>query len=150
MKKAILAMAALILMIQLIPIRPSNPPERSPLAITGDAGEILTRSCFDCHSNKTRWPWYSRIAPVSWWVIDHVEEGREHLNFSDWGLLSEEDRAEALEEIVEEVEEREMPLPSYLPMHPEAELSASDIAALRAWATEQSGHATHEPEEHHE
>jgi hypothetical protein len=95
---------------------------------------ILERSCYDCHSNRTRWPWYSRVAPVSWFVARHVAEGREHLNFTEWDRMSPEDQAKAMEEIGETVTEGEMPLASYLLAHPEAALSEQDQTLLRQWA----------------
>ncbi|MCB0126541.1 MAG: heme-binding domain-containing protein, partial [Caldilineaceae bacterium] len=86
---------------------------------------IAQRACYDCHSNETVWPWYSYVAPVSLRVADHVAEGREHLNFSEW------DRAnEGLEEILETINKGEMPLSDYLLMHPEAKLTAEEQRAL--------------------
>src|SRR5215218_4195229 len=78
---------------------------------------ILDRSCNDCHSNKTRWPWYANIAPMSWFVIDHVDEGRDHLNFSEWGNYSPAERKALLGQFCELVTEGWMPLSSYTPLH---------------------------------
>ena len=138
-KKLMGALIAIALLIQLIPVEQSNPPEMAPLTVPDETARILTRACYDCHSNKTKWPWYSRVAPVSWWITDHVNEGREHLNFSNWGLSSAKDQAEYAEEIVEEVEEGKMPMSSYVVGHPEAALSETDIATLRAWAGQFEG-----------
>ena len=139
LKKILGTTIAIALLIQLVPVEQSNPPEMAPLTAPEQVQEILVRSCYDCHSNKTRWPWYSRVAPVSWWVTDHVNEGREHLNFSNWGLSNAEDQAEYAEEIIEEVEEGKMPMPSYVTGHPEAELSETDVATLRAWTAQFAG-----------
>ena len=124
-----------LLAIQFVPVDRSNPPVQLEVQAPIAVREVLERSCFDCHSNRTRWPWYSRIAPVSWLVAHDVEEGREHLNFSEWNRLDESERREAREEVWEEVEEGEMPLWFYVPLHPEARLSPEDRTLLRRWAT---------------
>lgn len=101
--------------------------------MTPEVAAILDRSCRDCHSSKTTWPWYSNVAPVSWWVIDHVNHGRTHLNYSEWGKLKHEDQDKSLREICDEVMDGNMPLPSYLPMHPQARLSEPDKKTLCDW-----------------
>ena len=70
--------------------------------VSPQVASIIDRSCADCHSNKTRWPWYSNVAPVSWFVIDHVDHGRSHLNFSDWGRLNQREAQEMLSAITGE------------------------------------------------
>ena len=116
---------------QLVPVSRTNPPVKAsfegPIAVR----EIFQRSCYDCHSNQTQWPWYSYVAPASWLVADHVEEGREELNFSNWPAY---DDSSMREEIVEETTEGEMPMPSYLLIHRKARLSSEDLAVLREWA----------------
>ena len=97
---------------------------------------MLKTSCFDCHSNNTAYPWYNNIAPVSWMIANHVKEGKEKLNFSNWGLYIPDKQHELLEEIIEVVEEGEMPLSSYLLIHSEAKLSESDKELLKFWATD--------------
>lgn len=128
-------------------IRPdySNPPVNPADDIQQVAGvpaevmTVLRASCYDCHSNETVYPWYSKIAPVSWWVVDHVQEGREKLNFSTFGQLSAGDRAEALEEAGETIQEGEMPLQSYTWMHPAAQLSAANKSLLLNWLQANGG-----------
>ena len=95
---------------------------------------ILKSSCYDCHSNETTYPWYANIAPVKWWVYEHIEHGREHLNFSEWSTISKLDKAEILDDLSSEVTEKEMPLKFYPLMHKEAKLSKSDREALSEWA----------------
>jgi hypothetical protein len=124
---------ALFLALQWVPVDTTNPPITADIEAPGDVKTILQRSCYDCHSNETRWPWYSTIAPFSWLVSHDVEEGREHLNFSEWDQLNTEEQVESMEEVWEEVEEGEMPLWFYLPMHPEARVSPADRAVLRRW-----------------
>ena len=85
---------------------------------------LAKQACFDCHSNETHWPWYSNVAPFSWLLQDHVIEGREELNFSEWGAGKEED------DIAESVMDGEMPTWDYQLMHPEANLSAADRQVL--------------------
>ena len=91
---------------------------------------ILRNACYDCHSNETKFPWYAHVAPVSWWLSDHIQEGREELNFSDWGTYSEKRSDHKLEECIELVEEGEMPLNSYTWTHGNAVLSDTDKSTL--------------------
>ncbi len=94
---------------------------------------ILKRACFDCHSYETKWPWYSNIAPVSWLLGHHVNEGRSYFNFSTWRKLSEKKRRHILEEMADEVEKGEMPIKGYTLMHKEARLSDSERGQLVQW-----------------
>jgi len=91
------------------------------------AASIMKRACYDCHSNNTVWPWYSQVAPVSWLVADDVNEGRAHLNFSEWGLLGPEVSQKRLEAVCKEVKGGEMPLMQYLLIHSEAKLTPEEI-----------------------
>lgn len=120
--------------LQIIPIGSVNSDfafAGNPLVVTNvqwdspQTEAIVRRACYDCHSNETRWPWYSRIAPVSWLVSYDVHGGRDEMNFSDL------ERTDDLSEDIEEVlEEGEMPLPMYLLMHPDANLSEADKRVL--------------------
>jgi hypothetical protein len=96
---------------------------------------LLDRACFDCHSNDTRWPWYSNITPVNFALMNHVNGGRKHLNFSLWGAMRPGTQRGALDEITDEVREGRMPLKSYLLLHPEATLTDDDVMLLSDWAT---------------
>lgn len=127
------ALAVLFVLIQLVPAGRTNPAVTKPLEAPPDVMAILRRSCFDCHSNETVWPWYAYVAPVSWLVVHDTDEGREHLNFSHWGDLSQTKRDSKASEVVEEVEEGEMPLAPYLWMHRDARLSPADVEVLRRW-----------------
>jgi hypothetical protein len=142
--KIALAVVAALLLIQLVPVDRENPPVTSEVAAPEPVRAVLRRSCYDCHSHETRWPWYARVAPVSWLVAHDVHEGREHLNFSTWDRYDAKKRRELREEAWEEVDEGEMPLWFYLPLHPDARLSDADRAALRAWGGDGEGHHDHD------
>jgi len=99
---------------------------------------ILKRSCFDCHSNQTRWPWYSGVAPVSWFVISDVSRGRAKMNFSEWGKYSKNKQSIKLDNICDEISQGDMPLKQYLYIHKDAVLSQQEKDILCSWAKEQS------------
>lgn len=128
------AVLALFLVAQLVPVERSNPPVTQRLEAPPEVDGLLRRACMDCHSNETVWPWYSRVAPVSWLVARDVREGREHLNLSAWDRYDAGEQAEKLEEMAEEVEEGKMPMKIYLPLHPEARLTEQERALLVRWA----------------
>lgn len=115
-------------LIQLVPYgrNHDNPPVLAePQWDSPATRELAVRACYDCHSNETVWPWYSNIAPVSWLVQDHTDEGREKINFSEWGT-----RKQETDELSEVVLEGEMPMKSYLPTHPEARLTDAEKQQL--------------------
>jgi hypothetical protein len=120
--------------IQLVPVERSNPRVESEISAPLPVRAILERACYDCHSHETAWPWYARVAPVSWLLAHDVREGRKHLNLSAWGRYSPKKQAKKLEEIPEEVDEGHMPPWYYLPLHPDARLDAEDRETLRRWA----------------
>jgi len=132
--RVVLGMAIVLIGIQFIPVNRSNPPVEEEITVSPEVKAILKRACFDCHSNETIWPGYSRVAPVSWLLAWDVGEGREELNFSTWNRYSQKKRDKIIKEIWEEVQEGEMPPWFYLPLHSDARLSESDRVVLRAWA----------------
>ena len=112
--------------IQLVPVRRTNPPVTQEVTWDSPATrDLAKRACFDCHTNQTVWPWYSYVAPISWRVADHVRTGRADLNFSEWDQPNED-----LDEVVEKIEEGEMPLNDYLLVHSEARLTPDEKQAL--------------------
>lgn len=127
-------------------IRPNltNPPVvaeqtiEASVTIPENVKTILSRSCADCHTNTTSFPWYAQIAPASWFLADHIREGRHELNMSEWGTYNDLKKKKKLEEICEQVESREMPLPSYLWIHRDAAMSGEDIKVLCDWAKAES------------
>jgi len=124
-----------------------NPPSTAGLAMSDrvrtppEVAAILRRACYDCHSNETVWPWYSRVNPVAWFVIDHVHHARSHLNFSEWptNVKKEPTPDQLLGGICTETREGFMPLGSYLLLHRAARLSAADVDTLCAWTKEVRG-----------
>jgi hypothetical protein len=115
--------------------RPTNPATNGVHmveVINPQVGAILDRSCQDCHSNRTTWPWYSRVAPVSWIVSKHVSEGREMLDFSEWA--NQPHSADERMLICDAVSDGRMPLPEYTVMHRNAKLSKRDVELICGWA----------------
>jgi hypothetical protein len=126
--------AALFLLLQLKTVDRTNPPVEADVMAPAAVEEILRRACYDCHSHETDWPWYSRIAPVSWWLEEHVRRGRADLNFSQWPLFDQQAQELFLRDIVKQIEDGTMPPASYELGHPEARLSAAARATLVEWA----------------
>jgi cbb3-type cytochrome oxidase cytochrome c subunit len=101
--------------------------------------QTLKNACMDCHSNNTDYPWYNKIAPVSWMLNKHVTEGKKELNFSEWGEMDAYDKIGALEDIRQEIEQKTMPLKEYAALHKEAKLTDEKMAALIAWIDKKGG-----------
>ncbi len=104
----------------------TNPPE--------NVKRILKESCFDCHSSVTRYPWYNNITPVNYWMADHIKHAKGHFNMSKWNDYSVKKKDHKFEELIEMVDKKDMPLPSYTWMHDEANLTEEQIASVIAWA----------------
>ena len=107
-------------------IEETNPPE--------DVKMILKESCYDCHSDVTRYPWYNSITPVNYWLAEHVNDGKKHFNFSNWVDNSTKRKDHKMEEFIKMVEKKWMPLESYTWMHSQAKLSDAQIKAVVDWA----------------
>jgi hypothetical protein len=131
---ALLGLGVVLVGIQLVPVERTNPPVTGEIRAPDEVMAILERSCRDCHTNETSWPWYSRVAPVSWLVAHDVDEGREHANFSEWDTYDAKERDDVLEEMVEVMEKGEMPLRKYTALHPSAKLREADRERLAEWA----------------
>ena len=106
---------------------------QSGIGVPPDVDMILTRSCGDCHSNQTVYPWYSQVQPVAWWLSNHIAEGRAELNFSTFNTYNARRKKKKLEEICEQVKSGEMPLPSYTWIHRNATLTDSEKDAICKW-----------------
>ncbi|PWT95398.1 MAG: cytochrome C [Blastocatellia bacterium] len=131
--------ACLFVVAQLIRPARTNPSVDPAVTIEArtqmdpQVARILDRSCADCHSNKTRWPWYTNVAPVSWFIVNHVNEGRHDLNFSEWGNYNARRQDNKLHEMCDLAKGGVMPLGSYTPLHKGSTLSDEDKKALCDW-----------------
>jgi len=133
-KLGVAVVATLFVVAQFIPIDLSNPPVQSDVPAPAAVKVILVKACYDCHSHETRWPWYSRVAPLSWWIAHHVDEGRKDLNFSRWPTFDFAGQALIRREIEKQVTSGAMPLRSYTVGHPAARLKQSERQVLLDWA----------------
>lgn len=102
--------------------------------VPDDVMQILKTACYDCHSNNTTYPWYNNIQPVAWWLNRHVTEGKQHLNFSEFGSYEAKKANHKLDEIAEVIEKNEMPLSSYTLIHKDAKLTDTQKKLLIDWA----------------
>ncbi len=138
-RKILVVLLIILVLIQFIRIDKTNPESDSTkdfIVVTKPNEEvtnILKTSCYDCHSNETTYPWYTNIAPVSFWIKHHINEGREELNFSEWGNYKPKRMNHKMEEAVELIENGEMPMSSYTLIHSDAELSATQKESLIAF-----------------
>jgi hypothetical protein len=136
LKKVLIIIVIILIAIQFIPVNKTNPPVSAGLNAPAELMSVFKKSCYDCHSHETVWPWYSNIVPVSLLIINDVNEGRGHLNFSEWENLSRKNKAKLKEEIWEEIEKGGMPLGKYILLHPEAELNQKDKDLIKEWSGE--------------
>lgn len=142
-KKKWLMLPAFLLIIQVFrPARtnPESPADVSLGAVTQAPAQVhalLKSACFGCHSNQTAWPWYSNVAPVSWFIADDVTRGRQHLNFSVWERYDHSEKVHQLKEVRDLVKEGDMPPWDYRLVHPEARLSDAQAATLATWAEQE-------------
>lgn len=139
MKKIIFWIAVIFAAIQFVPVDRENKAVdkhnnfvdiyNTPTNIKS----ILKNACYDCHSNEVKYPNYAYVAPISWTIKDHINEGREHLNFSEWGTYNKELKQNAVEKTVSSVRDLQMPLPSYINYHPKANLTTKQRKELGAY-----------------
>jgi hypothetical protein len=136
-KAALIVVVMLLVAIQVVRPARTNPPTDTRRTIQaqlgpGIASAAIDRSCRDCHSNETTWPWYSHVAPVSWFIAHDVNEGREALNFSDWTSYPQDRQAKLLAQACDEVTEGDMPGLPYTLIHRGSGLTPAEIAAICA------------------
>lgn len=143
-KKISIAVLIILVIIQFIPYEKnvSNDMQfdiSKSYNVPDNVQTLLKGACNDCHSNQSTYPWYSKIEPVGFWLNSHIQDGKKDLNFSAFTKLPLAVQNHKLEEVVEMVEEKEMPLPSYtyLGLHPEAKLTDEDRKVIVDWAKEQ-------------
>lgn len=139
LKRILIGIAILLVVIQVVRPERTNPigdggrTIQARTQMTEPVSAILDRSCKDCHSFNTVWPWYSNVAPASWLVTHDVNEGREHLSLSDWAKYDKKKALNKLDEICDEVSDGNMPPGYYTMMHSAAKLSAEDQKILCDW-----------------
>lgn len=139
LRRSAATLGAAFIVAQFVPVARTNPPVDPAKTITKiehvplNVEAVFDRSCADCHSDRTRWPWYSYVAPVSWVVAHDVHEARHRFNFSQWGTYSAAKRDHELEEICNEVLGGDMPDGKYTLLHRTAQLTADDRAAICEW-----------------
>ncbi len=143
-KKILIALAIVLVLIQFV--RPEKNLSgdntyaiETKYNVPPEVATLLEGACNDCHSNTTRYPWYANVQPAAWWLANHVKEGKQHLNFSEFTKRRIAVQNHKLEEIAEQVKEKEMPLPSYtyFGLHPDANLTDEQRATLTLWAQSQ-------------
>ena len=141
-KKILFILIALFILIQFYPmekpvVTTNNPDDLlATTTVPVTISTMLKNACYDCHSNESKFPWYASVAPVKWLLYDHISEGREELNFSDWNSLETDDKADILDDISSIILEGEMPIKGYTILHSEANLSEADREAIATWADE--------------
>ncbi len=135
LKKTFIFTVIFLVALQFIPVEKTNPPIDTDVALneSGEVINILKKGCFDCHSNETKWPYYSNIAPISFFVASHVKKGRKALNFSQWYDIDPKIKEQRLKRAVMTVNNSMMALPSYLSVHEEAVLSKNEKKVLTDW-----------------
>jgi hypothetical protein len=132
-KKTVLSLILLIVLFQFVPVQRTNPSVEAALQVNPQVSDVLKKACFDCHSHETVWPWYSRIAPVSWLIAHDVNHGRKYINFSAWELMNADDKNFACLQIRDVVEKGDMPLKSYTLLHRRAYLTDADKQLIYTW-----------------
>ncbi|MDP2088982.1 MAG: heme-binding domain-containing protein [Flavobacteriaceae bacterium] len=139
MKKTLYFIIFLIVIIQFIRPRENVAEQLSENDITAELNvpseiqEILKTSCYDCHSNNTKYPWYNQVAPISWLIANHVNEGKKHLNFSEWKRYNFSQKKHILDEMEEVLENNKMPLKSYLLMYHDGKITDQERQYLLEW-----------------
>jgi hypothetical protein len=137
-KIGFLVLMAAFAVCQVIRPEKSNPPARLDAGLDPTIKPLLKRVCYNCHSNETVWPWYSYVAPVSWLVSSDVREGRQHVNFSEWGNYSTQVQGHKKYQIGQEVAQKAMPPWYYSTMHSEARLSTEEREEIKTWTSDSS------------
>lgn len=139
MKKRKMAVTVLALCIlvfagmQLIPVPLANPPVEADIPTHPAVKSILKVSCYDCHSHETIWPWYSKVAPISWLLASDAGEGRKKLNFSTWNKYDPAKQARLIAEALDEVRGGDMPPWYYVLKHPDAKITPYKLKTLETW-----------------
>ena len=140
MKKVFLVLLLIFIIIQFFRPEKNIHPQPQPADIStvytvpADVDSILVKACNDCHSNNTRYPWYNNIQPVAWWLKNHIDEGKEELNFNAFGSYTAARKYDKVKEIKKQVDEGEMPISSYTLIHRDAKLTDVEKKAITSWS----------------
>ena len=132
-------LAVLLILIQIFRIDKTNPPIDEELDFISTMnppsaiGSKIKSACYDCHSHESKYPWYTNVAPVSWWIKGHINGGRKHLNFSTWGAYVAGKKEHKIEECIEFLEKKWMPLSSYTWLHSEAKMTDEERTEMIAY-----------------
>ena len=138
-KKIFLGLIIVLAFMQFKSVDKTNPPivEQQDFFARNNAPEeikaLFKNACYDCHSNETKYPWYFNVAPVSWWTRGHIDHAREEMNFSIWKTFNAKKQSHLMEECIEKISEKEMPLLSYIIAHPEARISEDERNQMATW-----------------
>ena len=144
LKNIVLSILVVLFLIQLIRIDQNNPKIdmgkdfASKQSIPEEVRIVVKRSCYDCHSNETSYPWYANVAPISWWIKGHVNDARKLINFSEWESYSNEEKARKLMNSIAYIKPDQMPLSSYVSQHPEAKLTIKEKKHVIDWMKEKA------------
>lgn len=140
LKKILIGLLIVLVVIQFIRPEKNQSTEKTDNDILAmypsdaSTATLLENACNDCHTNNTKYPWYANFQPVAWWLNDHVQDGKKHLNFSEFGTYKLRKQYHKMEEVIEQVKEGEMPLNSYTWTHSDARLSTEQRAQITGWA----------------
>lgn len=135
MKKYWIIAIVVLIGSQFITVKKTNPPVTGEVYAPPVVMEILKRSCYNCHSNETKWPFYAYVAPVSWFIVDDVSDGRAKLNFTEWDKISHDKRIKIKKKILKEISEGDMPIAGYKFIHPNSEVTYDEQQIIRKWVT---------------
>lgn len=138
LKRLGIGLAVVLIVAQFVQVPRSNPVEHNLIEAPGEIQALLQRSCDDCHSNETKWPWYARVVPMSLLIARDVKDGRRKLNFSVWERYDTAGKARKKKEIVREVKKGNMPPWYYVAFHPDAKLSSNEREIILKWADQPS------------
>ena len=138
-RNILIALAVALIIMQFFPIDKTNPPvvqEKDFLSMESapvEVAQLFKTACYDCHSDETKYPWYTSVAPISWFIKGHIDEGHKHLNFSTWADYDAKKKAHKMEEIIEVVDGKEMPMLTYWMIHWDAKISVEQRKQITDW-----------------
>ncbi|MBM9501852.1 heme-binding domain-containing protein [Leptospira sp. 201903071] len=132
-KRILLVLITAVVLLQFLPLSVPSGKNENEIQTVDEVKKILKKSCYDCHSDLTVWPWYTKVFPINVYLYHHVEEGKAELNFSEWETLSKKEKAKKGDEILEALEEGEMPLGDYVLLHPNSKISKEELEILKNW-----------------